>query len=113
MTPGKTIVLADSGYIPYYSSYPFIDSYCLNNADMTQGDLLTMYQRLCERILQIHPDVVILTALIDEGKVTYTPADICLAQKLNQNNQYCFMESFRTEGENSFYRYEIFQGKIV
>ena len=102
------VVLADSGFIPYQSSLKFIDSYCLNNAEMTKLSTRLMYQHLCETVVGKHPDVIILTSLINEGRTIYTPTDACLAVKLAHNNDYCKQASLGAGDHHSFYRYEIF-----
>lgn len=105
---GSHVVLADCGLIPYKSSRYFIDSYCLNNAEMTTFPPGLMYQYMCENILRRKPEIVILTALLDDGKVIYTPTDECLSVKLHRSKHYCFQTSFGTGNGHSFYRYEIF-----
>jgi hypothetical protein len=106
--PGSRVLLADSGLIPYKSSYQFIDSYCLNNAEMTKMSARSMYQQFSENVLATKPDVIILTALLEEGRVNYTPADACLALKLLHHKDYSRQTSFKTGSQYSFYRYEIF-----
>lgn len=103
------VVLADSGFIPWRSKLRFIDSYCLNNADMTRDPLDQMYPRFCKQVLSAKPEVIILTALIEGEKVTYTPADACLAPKLKSGNQYQLQASLSTRDMHSVYRYEIYQ----
>jgi hypothetical protein len=106
--PNSQVVLADSGLIPYKSAHQFIDSYCLNNAEMTKLPPSSMYQYVCDNVLKNKPEVIILTSLLEEGKVTYTPADACLAAKLAHNKTYCLQRSLVTNQKNSAYRYEIF-----
>jgi hypothetical protein len=110
VVPESQVVLADSGLIPYKTSYQFIDSYCLNNKDMSKPPRKIMYQRLCEEVIANKPDVVILTALIEQGKVIYTPADACLAQKFSNGSGYCLQTQFSSNNPHSSYRYEIFKG---
>ena len=109
ISPKSHVVLADSGLIPYQSPHPFIDSYCLNNAEMTKFTTASMYQRVCESVLETKPEVIILSALVEDGKAIYTPADACFAVKLTHNIGYCLQTSFETEDRHSFYRYEIFR----
>ena len=106
--PHSRVVLADSGLIPYKTPYAFIDSYCLNNVDMTKQPAASMYQDFCEKIVDIKPEIIILTALIENGKTIYTPADACLAATLAQSLVYCLQTSFTFGNKDSFYRYEIF-----
>ena len=106
--PHSRVVLADSGLIPYETPYAFIDSYCLNNLDMTKQPAASMYQEFCEKVLDTKPDIIILTALIENGKTIYTPADACLATTLALSFTYCLQTSFMTGNKDSFYRYEIF-----
>lgn len=102
------VVLADSGLIPYKSAYQFIDSYCLNNAEMTKLSPALMYQHLCENVLKTKPEVIILTSLLEDGEVIYTPADACLSAKLARSKDYCLQRSFGTGDRHFLYRYEIF-----
>jgi hypothetical protein len=106
--PGSQVVLADSGFIPYHSQYQFIDSYCLNNLEMTNTPRLLMYQHFCDDMLKKEPDVIILTGLVEQGRTTYPPADACLAKRLIHSQRYCKQKSFETGDRGSFYRYEIF-----
>jgi len=106
--PHSRVVLADSGLIPYKSRDTFIDSYCLNNAEMTKHPPGLMYQYMCETVIKEKPEVIILTALLEDGKVLYTPTDACLSLKLAHSNHYCMQISLGVGDEHSFYRYEIF-----
>ena len=108
-TPGSHVVLGDSGLIPYQSQRQFIDSYCLNNTKMSEFKASEMYQRFCDSVFETKPDVIILTALIENGTVIYAPADACLAVKLAKRNDYCPQMSLGTGDIHSFYRYEIFR----
>jgi hypothetical protein len=103
------IVLADSGLIPYQSSLEFIDSYCLNNKEMTLKSDEYRYSRFCRQTMYSKPDVIILTALIENGHVKYTPADECLAEKVKLSRDYRLQGLFSSGTMLNFYRYEIFQ----
>ncbi|WP_226905464.1 glycosyltransferase family 39 protein [Legionella antarctica] len=103
-----TVVLADAGFIPYHSQLNFIDSYCLNNLSMTQYPKAQMYEQFCHRILGEKPQVIILTALIEHGQVTYTPSDICLKKILKGQDEYKLTKVFYTESPDSKYQYELF-----
>ncbi len=105
------VVLADSGLIPFRSLRNFTDSYCLNNVEMTKMPRTMMYQRLCNQILISKPDVIILTALIENGQVLYTPTDACLVSSLVDSNDYHLQASLGTGDMHSYYRYEIYQLK--
>ncbi len=107
--PGSHVALADSGLIPYRSSLNFIDSYCLNNAAITQDLSVGMYPRLCEQVLQSKPDIIILTSLTEKGRLIYTPSDVCLAEKLRSSDYYTLQASLSTSDTHHTYRYEIFQ----
>jgi hypothetical protein len=106
---GSKVVLADSGLIPYKSSYAFIDSYCLNNREMTRPPMTTMYERLCKQVINNKSDVIILTSLIQNGKTIYTPTDACLAEKLSKAANYCLQANLSTGNADSSYRYEIYR----
>lgn len=102
------IVLADSGLIPYQSDHNFIDSYCLNSLEMARMPILVRYQQMCEHVMRKQPEVIILTALIVDGKPRYTPTDACLASKLSATQVYNKQISFQTGNEKAAYRYELF-----
>lgn len=110
-SPTDRVVLADSGLIPYRSKLNFTDSYCLNNAVMTQGSPVGMYQRLCKRVLKEKPEVIILTSLVHNGRIIYTPADNCLSKNLISNSDYQLQALLSTGNRDSLYRYEIYQIK--
>ena len=107
-TAASRVVLADAGFIPYHNDRQFVDSYCLNNAEMAKLPSAFMYQDLCKKILKRKPEVIILTALLENGKVIYTPTDACLSESLSNSKYYCLQTSLGTGDKKSFYRYEIF-----
>ncbi|WP_131781834.1 protein LphB [Legionella gresilensis] len=101
------VVLADSGLIPYYSSLAFIDSFCLNNKDMTTLPRKTMLTQGCEKIIKQKPEVIILTSLI-EKEVTYPSVDACLYNYIKLSKTYRFRIAFQTSESNPRYRYDIY-----
>jgi hypothetical protein len=103
----SSIVLADSGLIPYLSPLTFIDSYCLNNKNMAQQSRKLMFEHFCQNIFKVKPDVIILTSLIEKGRVIYTPADVCLAKELPHQN-YRIRATFQAINKSSIYRYEVY-----
>ncbi|KTD11219.1 hypothetical protein [Legionella jamestowniensis] len=105
---GSRVVLADSGLIPYASSLNFIDSYCLNNKKMTEISTENRYLWLCDEVIKSKPEVIILTSLKINGKIIYTPADRCLKQALEANKWYKSSAYFKSDSQNSSYRYEIY-----
>ncbi len=109
---GEVVVLADSGMIPYYSNLNFIDSYCLNNVSMAHYPAAQRYEQFCKDVVQEKPEVIILTSLIEEGKVIYTPSDVCLKTWLNQQSNYKFQHAFVSNDPNSAYRYEVFTHSV-
>ncbi|MFJ1267187.1 protein LphB [Legionella lytica] len=106
--PGVDVVLGDSGMIPYYSDLNFIDSYCLNNRDMGHYSTQQRYEQFCREIMLQKPEVIILTSLVEQGRVIYTPSDLCLKAALKNQHDYTFRQSFSTDDLNSTYRYELF-----
>jgi hypothetical protein len=106
--PGETVVLADSGLIPYYSRLHFIDSYCLNNLTMAHYSAKRRYEQFCQEILPQKPNLIILTSLMNESRVIYTPSDQCLKDLLAKQNDYKLVKSFISHDLNSSYRYEVF-----
>lgn len=108
----QSVVLADSGLIPYRSDLNFIDSYCLNNIEMSRAPSVERYARFCHEILLQKPDVVILTAWVHQGMVEYTPADACLLQELKHNPLYYQSIILRTEeSEQTYYQYIIYSSR--
>lgn len=106
--PSSRIVLADSGMIPYRSRLNFIDSYCLNNAGMTQNTPVGMYERFCHSVLIEKPEVIILTSLVMNGQTTYTPADNCLSKQLMSHKDYELEALLSARNRTALYRYEIY-----
>lgn len=108
MTPGDSVVLADCGLIPYLSHLNFIDSYCLNNLAMAHYPEKQRYELFCDHILHQKPAVIILTSLIEQGRVIYTPSDVCLKKLLNKQDNYTLSQVYVTNNPDSSYRYEIY-----
>ena len=105
----EQVVLSDSGFIPYYSELPFIDSYCLNNEKMAHDSQGDMYAYFCDELLLQKPEVIILTSRIRKHVVEYTPADACLASKLKYSPWYHPVAIFRTEeNKDDYYQYSIY-----
>ncbi|STX28646.1 LphB [Legionella beliardensis] len=102
------VLLADSGLIPYRSSLTFIDSYCLNNREMTQKPDKNMYWQQCIKTFQQKPKVIILTSLVEKGRVIYTPVDACLSNRLKTNKDYVYQTTLQTTDKDLRYRYEIY-----
>ncbi|VEB34448.1 LphB [Legionella sainthelensi] len=105
---GASVVLADCGLIPYLSHLNFIDSYCLNNLSMAHYPEKLRYELFCNNILHKKPAVIILTSLIEQGKVIYTPSDVCLKKLLNKQNNYTLSKIYMANNPDSIYRYEIY-----
>ena len=105
---GDIVVIADAGMIPYHSHLNFTDSYCLNNSRMSQYPKAQMYELFCREILGEKPQIIILTSLIEHGRVTYTPSDVCLKSLLSNQSEYKLSKIFFSESEDSMYRYELF-----
>ena len=103
-----SVVLADSGLIPYFSKLNFIDSYCLNNLSMAHYPVAKRYEHFCHQILLEKPNIIILTSLIEHGQVHYTPSDFCLKKHLNSDNDYQLMKTFTNNKPDPLYRYELF-----
>lgn len=105
---GNSVVLADSGMIPYFSNLDFIDSYCLNNLSMAHYQIERRYEQFCNKILLEKPSIIILTSLIEKGQVRYTPSDVCLKALLGKKNHYKLSKIFVSNNPDSIYRYELF-----
>lgn len=108
-----TVVLSDAGLIPFYSSFTFIDSYCLNNLAMAHYKASERYQKFCKEIIKEKPSVIVLTSLSEAGTITYTPADYCLKKMLSNKSAYKKVKIFSTEKQETGYRYELFTDKLM
>ncbi|MBI2786128.1 MAG: protein LphB [Legionella longbeachae] len=106
---GESVVLSDSGMIPYVSDLNFIDSYCLNNLSMAHYSAEQRYEQFCKEILLEKPEIIILTSLIEQGQIIYTPSDRCLRKLLLKQNEYKISNTFVTNSSKSIYRYELFK----
>ncbi|CAM2779342.1 LphB [Legionella steigerwaltii] len=109
---GDWVVLADSGLIPYASNLNFIDSYCLNNLAMAHYPTQHIYAHFCESIWQKKPKIIILTSLIKQGKVIYTPSDACLKTILDKYH-YKLSTTYVSNNPDSTYRYEIYENPFA
>lgn len=103
------VVLGDSGMIPYFSKLNFIDSYCLNNKEMTRKPKRDIYNRLCKDVFVIKPEILILTSLIEKGHTLYAPTDLCLKKVLSEPSIYQLKQRFETKDKDYQYRYEIYK----
>ncbi|PWY57505.1 protein LphB [Legionella qingyii] len=108
-SPKDWVVLADSGLIPYASPLNFIDSYCLNNLSMAHYPTKQMYEQFCKEVLHKKPAFIILTSLIDQGRVIYTPSDVCLKAVLRNRHDYKLSNTYVSNNPDSMYRYEIYE----
>jgi hypothetical protein len=107
--PGNHVVLGDCGLIPYQSDRLFIDSYCLNNAEMTQKHSTLMYQTFCDKVLSHQPEVIVLASMIKDGQAYYGGGDDCLSQKLPEHPGYIKEAILEAVLVDHRYRYEIFK----
>ncbi|WP_454785108.1 protein LphB [Legionella sp. WA2024007413] len=112
-SPNDWVVLADSGLIPYASPLNFIDSYCLNNVTMAHFPAEHMYEEFCKEVLHKKPAFIILTSLIEQGRVIYTPSDVCLKKALSNNHDYKLSKAYMTDNRDSIYRYEIYENSSL
>lgn len=106
---GDSVVLGDAGYIPYLSNLNFIDSYCLNNAAMTQYPKKKMYELFCQDILLQKPDVIILASIIQQDRITYMASDACLYKLLSNQISYKSAKTFSTLNQGIKYQYELYK----
>lgn len=106
--PDADVVLGDAGFIPYFSTLHFIDSYCLNNKIMAHFPHDQMYEQFCYQILLEKPAVIILSSLLEQGETTYAPADVCLKNVLKNNPAYKLRKTFTSNTKESVYKYELF-----
>ena len=102
------IVLADSGMVPYLVPAHFEDSYCLNNKQMAKASYATMFDQFCEQTLHQRPAVIILSSLVEQGRIIYSPADHCLQKRLVRNQDYFREHVLREKTSDSGYQYEVF-----
>ncbi|WP_232048513.1 glycosyltransferase family 39 protein [Legionella adelaidensis] len=102
-----TVVLGDTGLIPYKSSLKIIDSYCLNNLTMGMDRSAQRIENFCKKTLKESPQIIILTSL-REKQTTYAPADACIQPFLLKDDKYQLVKTFSTH-EGSGYTYEVFK----
>lgn len=108
-SPKESVVLSDSGMIPYYSDLNFIDSYCLNNLSMAHSPVRHRYEHFCQELFLEQPNTVILTSLLQQGETIYTPSDVCLKGFLDKQKNYKLIQIFTSETGHSSYRYELYR----
>jgi len=65
-------------------------------------------QLFCQQIAFSNPKIIILTSLIQDGEVIYTPSDVCLKTMLVSNKNYRLIKTFASNDSHSTYRYEMF-----
>lgn len=107
----QSVVLGDAGLVPYHASHPFIDSYCLNNKEMTKIIRIkkkNRYESFCEAVLRRREPVIILMSLHTKNKTVYAPTDACLSQKLKHNPHYVYQKRFEVAHVDTIYRYDIY-----
>ena len=105
---GDSVVLSDSGLIPYKSRLRYLDSYCLNNRAMTEQPGKGMYERFCAQMMLQKPEVLILASFQD----IYSPADVCLHGAVKNNPDYQLRASYAVGDNHDSYRYDIYQRKL-
>ncbi|MDR3442717.1 MAG: protein LphB [Legionella sp.] len=108
VSENDSVVLGDSGMIPYYSNLHFIDSYCLNNRTMAHYPAKQRFEWFCQDVMREKPAVIILTSLLESGKVLNMPSDQCLKYLMSKQNKYNLTQSFENKSADSSYRYELF-----
>lgn len=109
VSQGATVVLGDSGLIPYQSQLNFTDSYCLNNLAMAHYTASQRYTQFCHQMFLDKPDIIILTSLKEKEEITYAPSDACLKVSLNNHKEYKLVSVFSTNSLTSTYKYELFE----
>jgi hypothetical protein len=108
--PGDTVVLADSGLIPYRSDLLFKDSYCLNNQQMTRLPHASRYTEYCQQVLAEAPEVIILTAEVSPTGTQYSPVDACLHAALQHSVRYTQQAQLHSvTSATRRYQYSIYQ----
>ncbi|MCE0723173.1 MULTISPECIES: ArnT family glycosyltransferase [Legionella] len=110
---GDWVVLADSGLIPYASNLNYIDSYCLNNLAMAHYPAKHRYEQFCKEVLRKKPAIIILTSLIKQDEVIYTPSDVCLKTELSKYFNYKLSKTYVSISPDAIYRYEIYESSSI
>ncbi|WP_083248071.1 hypothetical protein [Legionella parisiensis] len=104
---GSWVSLGDVGLIGYQSNLNFLDSYCLNNKEMSWRK--DIYKWQCEEVMKFKPEVIILQSTLDKkGQLSYQPTDACLREKLISNSWYHYTISLEFCSNTDCYRYAIF-----
>lgn len=109
--PNETVTLGDCGLIPYYYGGNVIDTYCLNNLDITQAPINYSYRRFTQWLLDSKkPDYIILLALITRQKAFYPPSDFILQKSPVFARDYHEIKRFvMGQADKAGYKYVIYQ----
>jgi len=110
--PNEAIVLADCGYVPYYASRKFWDSYCLNDLKTAHTQHPDKYTWFCQQVLISKPSVVILTSLVKDNQIHYPPVDLCLVNKRQFATDYRMVKRLYVINNKDMYQYEIFKKNV-
>ena len=94
--------------VPYLVPAHFEDSYCLNNKQMAKASYSSMFDKFCEQTFRQRPAVIILSSLVEQGKIIYSPADHCLKKRLVGNQDYRRDRVLQGKTSDSGYQYEVF-----
>lgn len=107
-----SISLGDCGLIPYLYRGHVIDSYCLNNAEMTKQPIYYSYNRFNQWLLtQKKPNYIILLALLGANKAYYPPSDLGLLHHPMFHQHYKELKRFMMGTTQGGYQYVIYRQK--
>ena len=106
--PTNTVVLGDSGMIPFKSSLNFLDSTCLNNKDIPTY-FANDYKKFSQHTLSLKPHLIIITSLLTKNNLQYLPGDMFLFDEIKKKSGYRLVPPFfRTKKITSSYCYDLY-----
>ncbi len=107
MHPTSTVVLGDSGMIPFKSPLNFLDSTCLNNKDIPTY-FANDYKKFSQHTLSLKPHLIIITSLLTKDNLQYMPGDKSLFDEIHKNSDYQRTAVFCSKKINSSYCYTLY-----
>lgn len=107
---GEAVTLSDCGLIPYVFDGLIVDTYCLNNINMTQSPVDSSYATLVDDILDRQkPRYIILSAVTQGNKAYGAPFDELISRKNQFHLDYRKIKQFMVGDGMNGYLYAVYQ----
>ncbi|HHT0592605.1 TPA: hypothetical protein ACTXXA_001571 [Legionella anisa] len=71
------------------------------------------YEQFCKKFLRKNPAIIILTSLIKQDEVIYTPGDVCLKTELSKYFNYKLSKTDVSIRSDLIYLYEIYERSSI